>query len=313
MGENTTIEYIQHSWNPWLGCDPVHTGCLNCYAQAYFKRMGIVGKRRRTTDAYWKKPLKWNQEAACVCVRQPPHRWVCPQHPAKRPRVLLSLCDPFEDWDGPIVNAKGLTGAVWPHGEVVWVHRGGETMSTELRLLTMSDLRRDMLNLVLGTGNLDWLLLTKRSQNARLMLRRHLAEQDGRESPPGAVRFRNVWLLYSASDQETLEKGIDDLRECRDLVPVLGLSLEPLVGPVDLRPWLYRRRPRPIDWVIVGFESGPKRRPGELQWIWDLHEQCKAAGVPLFIKQGSAHQPGRQGDIPEALWKIKEFPEVNHA
>lgn len=42
----------------------------------------------------------------------------------------------------------------------------------------------------------------------------------------------------------------------------------------------------PIDWVIAGCESGPDRRPFQEQWVRDLKDQCVAAGVPFFYKQG---------------------------
>ncbi len=38
MAENTNIAWATHSWNPWLGCCPVHTGCRNCYAEAWAKQ-----------------------------------------------------------------------------------------------------------------------------------------------------------------------------------------------------------------------------------------------------------------------------------
>jgi protein gp37 len=40
-----------------------------------------------------------------------------------------------------------------------------------------------------------------------------------------------------------------------------------------------------LDWVIIGSESGPKRRPCKLEWIRDIVSQCKEARVPVFIKQ----------------------------
>jgi len=45
----------------------------------------------------------------------------------------------------------------------------------------------------------------------------------------------------------------------------------------------YRMLPG-IDWVIVGCETGPKRRPCNLEWIRAIRDQCKAAGVPLWVK-----------------------------
>ena len=59
-----------------------------------------------------------------------------------------------------------------------------------------------------------------------------------------------------------------------------GLSCEPLVGPIDLTlslPW--------INWVIVGGESGPHARICNEVWVNDIVNQCREAGVPVFVKQ----------------------------
>ncbi len=42
---------------------------------------------------------------------------------------------------------------------------------------------------------------------------------------------------------------------------------------------------RPIHFCVVGCESGPKRRPCKLEWVRDIVRQCKAASVPVFVKQ----------------------------
>lgn len=62
----------------------------------------------------------------------------------------------------------------------------------------------------------------------------------------------------------------------------------------------------PIDWLVVGGESGPGRRPCEVEWIADIVGQCDAADVPVFVKQGSGPRPGEQGRIPAGLWARKE-------
>lgn len=103
----------------------------------------------------------------------------------------------------------------------------------------------------------------------------------------------NVWLIYSASDQQSLETGLSHLLKCRDLVPVLGLSLEPLIGPIDLNACWHGGFPCPGSgsyvagphWVIVGGESGPNARPCALEWIDDIRRQCAAANTPCFVKQ----------------------------
>ena len=42
---------------------------------------------------------------------------------------------------------------------------------------------------------------------------------------------------------------------------------------------------RPLDWIIVGGESGKGARPMHPAWARDIRDQCAAAGVPFFFKQ----------------------------
>lgn len=87
--------------------------------------------------------------------------------------------------------------------------------------------RRWLFRLIDQTNNLDWLLLTKRPENIPKMM------------PPwewhgGLTGRHNVWLGTSVENQETADKRIPELLKCRSLAPVLFLSCEPLLGPVDL-------------------------------------------------------------------------------
>jgi protein gp37 len=59
---------------------------------------------------------------------------------------------------------------------------------------------------------------------------------------------------------------------------------------------------RGISWVIVGGESGPRARPMPAEWARDVRDQCRAARVPLFMKQMA-----RREAIPDDLM-IREFP-----
>lgn len=68
MSENTKIEWADHTFNPWTGCTKVSPGCDHCYAEGWAKRSGTVqwgpaAGRRRTTEANWRLPLKWNAQA----------------------------------------------------------------------------------------------------------------------------------------------------------------------------------------------------------------------------------------------------------
>ncbi len=76
MGENSKIEWTHHTFNPWIGCQKVGSGCDHCYAEAMMDtRLGRVdwgphASRSRTSAAYWRQPLKWDREAAAAGERR---------------------------------------------------------------------------------------------------------------------------------------------------------------------------------------------------------------------------------------------------
>ena len=64
------------------------------------------------------------------------------------------------------------------------------------------------------------------------------------------------------------------------------ISCEPLLGSIDLRFREFRDKGiRLPEWVVVGCESGARRRPCPLEWVESIVEQCMAAKVPVFVKQ----------------------------
>ncbi len=134
-------------------------------------------------------------------------------------------------------------------------------------------------------------------------------------SPLSNWPLPNVWLGVSVEDQEAADERIPHLLATP--AAVRFLSCEPLIEEVDLRtdflretgvdwPWGSRSTDH-IGWVIVGGESGPGARPCDLAWIRGIVGQCKAAGVPVFVKQGSGPRPGMPTGDPE-LDALKEFP-----
>jgi protein gp37 len=72
---------------------------------------------------------------------------------------------------------------------------------------------------------------------------------------------------------------------------------------VDIGKWLLD-----IGWVVVGGESGPRHRRCEVAWIQSIVAQCDAANAKVYVKQASAARPGQQGEIPDALFAVKEVP-----
>lgn len=59
MGDKSTIEWTDATWNPWYGCHKVSAGCKFCYMfrdmPKYGKDPNIVTRSRSTFDA----PLRW--------------------------------------------------------------------------------------------------------------------------------------------------------------------------------------------------------------------------------------------------------------
>src|ERR1700761_8119735 len=71
MGENSKIEWCDHTFNPWEGCQKVSPGCDHCYAEARNARFGggealnwgPGAPRRRTSNSNWRQVLRWNKKA----------------------------------------------------------------------------------------------------------------------------------------------------------------------------------------------------------------------------------------------------------
>lgn len=236
MGEATKIEWTDHTFNPWRGCSKVHTGCKNCYAETQSKRnhgvLGIWGEqgtRVVASESMWREPLKWNAVADAEGVRR---RVFC-----------ASLADVFEDFEGWVLDSSGAV--VWWCDDCRVFARSGDSShgaccahcgSGHGRQATLADVRLRLFRLIDATPHLDWLLLTKRPENIRGMWPPYFP--GGYIAEAGAMNQAgprpNVWIGTSISDQETADKAVPELLACRDLAPVLFLSAEPLVGPIDL-------------------------------------------------------------------------------
>lgn len=269
MSEVTAIEWTDHTWSPVWGCTQVSPACDHCYAMTLANRFG---------HGWNGAPMRefgdhhWNE----------PRRWNRRAAAAgTSPKVFPSMCDPF-DKD-------------WPDG-----------------------VRHRFLRLVFETPSLTWLLLTKRIGNWRKSIEEaRVAAVNA--SPTDKELFRwlddwidgsspaNVWVGSTVINQEEADRDIPKLLS----VParVRFLSIEPMLGPIDLSGWLWGRarscaecpkdedcwcgwEPRAalpgeqaLHWVIAGGESGPHARPTNPQWFRDLRDQCAAAGVPYLFKQ----------------------------
>lgn len=289
MSENSKIEWTDHSFNPWEGCQKVGPGCDHCYAEARNARFGggtavnwgPGAPRRRTSPANWRKPLAWNAA----------HEEFFAAHGRRQRVFCASLADVF---DNAVPDA--------------W--------------------RADLIDLIWNTPHIDWLLLTKRISNADSMITRALELAGRGVNTPWP--WSNVWIGATIVNQEEADRDIPKLLDTP--ARVRFLSMEPLLGAVDISRWLDpagihcmdvcpdtryvnpnecdsalgNDEERPlcphcsevaswtgcddsIDWVIVGGESGPGARPMHPDWARALRDQCAAYDVPFLFSQWGEH------------------------
>lgn len=99
------------------------------------------------------------------------------------------------------------------------------------------------------------------------------------------VEMSNHYFGFTAENQERWETRIQQALEMPGWANK-WLSLEPLLGPIDLYPVIRENHPDwNFKWVVVGCESGPNRRPCKIEWVESIVGQCLAANVPVFVKQ----------------------------
>lgn len=278
------IAWTEETWNP-IGrvggghaCSKVSPGCDNCYAERMSKRLWGTGpydgskKEFELRRNIIEKPMRW---------RKPRRVFVC------------SMTDLFHH----DIPDKFI--------EQVFVESGMHKKH-------------------------QFQFLTKRPDRMKQFLAKTFAGNF----------TRNEWLGVSAENQKFFDKRVRVLLQIP--TAVRWVSIEPMLGPIELVSNLPVRRrylgeficrsceddpgkfecdccwhdtkvdrvTGGIDWIVLGCESGPKRRPCELQWMIDVVHQCKEAGVAVFVKQVSINDKVSHDmeQWPEEL-RVREYPQ----
>lgn len=304
----TTIQWTDATWNPTTGCDRTSPGCDNCYALTMAKRLKGMEQARGATNP------KYQNDGD--------------------PRT-----------SGPGFGITGHPDVVdeplrWRKPRRVFVN----SMSDLFHARVTTDLITRVWQTMQATPQHTYQILTKRASRLAPVLAKVHTELGLTEPLP------NVWLGVSVESQKYADLRIPGL--LRAPAAVRFLSCEPLLGPVDLTRIPFQgdvryvvdalrgryglREPKehfmfgmaslgPIDWVIVGGESGPGARAMETEWAADLVQQCQGARRAVFVKQlGSVwardhHTGGKsvaahgdtKGGKPEhwpAELRIREYP-----
>lgn len=287
------IEWTDTVWNPTVGCSRISTGCENCYAER------LAGARLRYQTNYegltrmTPSGPVWTGE-----VRLLSDKLEAPLH-WRKPRMIFvnSMSDLFHE-----------------NVPVEFIERVFDIMSQ--------------------TPRHTYQVLTKRIERMKEVLYDlPIKRYDGHggtwwwsDKP-----LPNVWIGVSVEDQQRADERIPELLQIPAVVRFL--SVEPLLGPIDLLDWIgalwecpecgydWREAGRTkwfgtfalcplcrhrvelkelgvgISWCIVGAESGPRARPMNEDWVKTLLRDCKLLDVPFFYKQKVVN--GRKVSMPE--------------
>lgn len=232
MAAETSIEWTDKSWNPVVGCDIVSKGCTNCYAMRQAHRIQLMaeGAGRETHYAGTTKVVNGKPVWTGLFKPAPDHILTAPlRWPEPRFIFVNSMSDLFgEGVPDDLIDRIFAVMALAPQHTFQVLTKRPERM-------------REYMDAALG-----------RIADAIMALRQERGiEPNKRVGPlphmePGARWWPlpNVWLGTSVEDQQTADERIPHLLDTP--AAVRWISAEPLIGPVDLEPWL--------DWPDGGCE-----------------------------------------------------------
>lgn len=272
MSSGSSIEWTEATWNPVVGCTRASRGCDHCYAVTMTHRLEAMGRTKYAglTVLNGRGDRHFNG-----VVRTVPEALEIPLH-WRKPRMIFvnSMSDLFHGG----IYGQGHDDSTWKEGKF-------NAAGFEFLL--------EVWHTMLRCPRHTFQILTKRPRIMADMVPRVMAKLN-QDAP-----LPNVWLLASCEDQEQLDKRVPPLLRCP--AAVRGLSLEPLLGPIDLAPYIGAREIEAgsyrdheavradwlwhLHWVIIGGESGGGARPCNIDWIRSIIAQCREAGVACFVKQ----------------------------
>ena len=262
MATNSKIEWTEATWNPVTGCTRVSSGCDNCYAVQQTHRLAGMGQATKyggltvlnpRGDRHFNGQVRCHEDALHIPLkrRRPTRFFVNSMSDLFHERVPVEFID-------RVFAVMAICGRHTFQVLTKRPERMAEYMTDRSRVGPRWSIQSAMIDL---SGDTERGSLTVDSPQAR-------------DIP---WPLHNVWLLASAENQETLDERVPHLLRCP--AAVRGLSLEPLLGPIDLHAAFYRPRlspndpykrlccPVPTHWVIAGGESGPGARPCNIDWI----------------------------------------------
>jgi protein gp37 len=287
MADKSRIEWTDATWNCLTGCSRVHAGCDHCYAVGQSVRNAEMGQPQYVglTVKNKKGDTHFNGVVRCLSDRLDiPRRW-------KRPRRIFvnAMSDVFH----PKVPVSFIveilaTIAMCPqHDFQILTKRPGRMREVLTSWPDGAHIRYAVRSAIFRRLKPDW----QKGYNSDTP---ELAEA-AKILPDDAWPLKNLIVGCSPCNQETLDEFYPEL--AKTPAAMRFISLEPLLGEVDLATWFWSSmtddKKCAINLVIVGGESGAKRsvRPMHPYWVRKVRDQCLAAGVDFFFKQWGVWKP----------------------
>jgi len=316
MGEQTKISWTHSTFNGWIGCTKISEGCEFCYAKSLMDdRYGRVvwgpGKARsKTSEAYWKEPLRWQRDAV-----------------KRQADYLAAIGDPLRLAYLDAKHGGNFRRRVFCASLADWLDDDGVPI----------EWLAEQFAIIFRTPDLDWLCLTKRPESFYPRAQaawawitnlprydQQLADWLYAWGKQGRAP-ENVWFGISGENEKRLWQRWGHAKLVK--AKVHFLSLEPLLEDVSgtLATVIAEAQALGIRlWVIVGGESGADARPFNVEWARSIVRLCAATGTACFIKQlggftieeaGSQrrrilHDEKKGGDMaewPEDI-RVRQFP-----
>ncbi len=284
---STKIPYVDEVWNIVTGCSKCSPGCLNCFAEAVARRFwggrdfGDIQCHADRLD----KPLHW---------RNPRKILTCSMGDWCHPKV------PFEFRDKMLATA-----ALCPQHDFWFLTKREKGMLEYFKAILSEQVYCENVS---NEGNTR----TRIRHEAFKIV--HKSQQQNRR------RSYNMWDGRWPLLNVHLGVTICNQKEADEKIPILlsipaahrWLSIEPMLeeiylpGPLLNHGFGFEREQQPerIDFVVVGCESGPERRPCKRAWIKDIVRHCKIGGIDVMVKQ-MAENPDGSGKVIQDLEWIK--------
>ncbi len=262
MGDRSSIEWTDATWNPVTGCTKVSKGCKHCYAERDWSRLQHLPRfaGRAFTDV------------ACHPERiDQPLRWTKPR------RIFVnSMSDLFHE-DVPDEFIDQVFAAM------------ASAKQHKFQVLTKRPQR--MLDYCKTIG--------RHHENDRVSIADNWRMCNEGRCLPNVWLGVSVEDQVTAGQRIPLLLKTPAAVRWISVEPLLGpVNIQ---SAINLMPWKIGGGDSGLHWVVVGGESGPKARPMHPDWVRSLRDQCAAAWVPFMFKQWGefSYEYDRDRDDPD--------------